>query len=133
MNKFVLTKVGGCVIPSPFSECRGPGVSQLLPLTLQSFSCKTTNGPELQLSGKLTHSLSALEHRVGKQKEIQLTHANPTKHKHSFMQKRFATYRWLSHKALQREDETSIFYCFVNTFPPQHQSFDLPICCQHKS
>ena len=79
MNKSVLAKVGGCVTPSSFSESRGPDISQLLSLALQSFNCKAMNGPEFQLSGKLTHSFSALGHRVGKQKEFQLTLCYPYK------------------------------------------------------
>lgn len=67
MDKSVLAKVGGYVTPSSSSESRHPDISQLRPLALQSFSCKTMNGPEFQLSGKLTHSFSALGDRVGKQ------------------------------------------------------------------
>lgn len=37
----------------------------------------------------------------------------PTKHKHPFMKKQFASsYRWLSHKALQRKDATAHFLLF---------------------
>lgn len=57
MNKSVLAKVRGCVTLSSFSESRGPDISQVLPLALHSFSCKTLNGPEFQLSGKLTQFL----------------------------------------------------------------------------